>query len=49
MISDLILDGRLQHSLKASFPIFVTLFGILMQVSDLHAEKALFPIFVTPF
>ena len=36
MISDLIWDGRLEHFLKAQFPIFVTLVGILMLVSDLH-------------
>ena len=38
MISDLIWNGRLEHSLKAQFPIFVTLVGILMLVSDLQYE-----------
>ena len=45
----MIWDGRLEHSQKAQFPIFVTLVGILMLVSDLHPEKALFPMFVTLF
>lgn len=36
MISDFILDGRLEHPQKASFPIFVTLSGILILVRDLH-------------
>lgn len=49
MISDLILDGRLEHLQKAQFPIYVTLFGILMLVSDLHHEKAMFPMFVILF
>ena len=47
MISDLILYGRLEHSLKAQFPIFVTLVGILMLVSDLQPQKAPNSIFVT--
>ena len=49
MISDLILDGRFLHPQKAQSPIFVTLFGILMLVSDLHPKKAQSPIFVTLF
>lgn len=49
MMSDLILDGRLSHLQKALFPIFVTLSGILILVSELHPLKALSPIFVTLF
>ena len=37
------------HNQKALFPIFVTLFGILILVSELHNQKALFPITFTPF
>lgn len=40
MMSDLILAGRLSHLQKALFPIFVTLSGILMLVSELQSEKA---------
>ena len=40
LISDLILDGSFSQYLKALFPISVTLFGILILVSDLHHEKA---------
>lgn len=36
IISDLILDEILSHSPKAPSSIFVTLFGILMLVSDLQ-------------
>lgn len=39
IISDLILDGRLQY-LKALYPIFVTLSGIFILVSDSHPPKA---------
>ena len=49
MMSDLILDGRLSHLQKALFPIFVTLSGILILVSERHPSKALRPIFVTLF
>lgn len=38
MMSDLILAGRLSHLQKALFPIFVTLSGILMLVSELQSE-----------
>ena len=38
MMSDLILAGRLSHLQKALFPIFVTLSGILMLVSELESE-----------
>lgn len=48
MISDLVLDGRFLALSKAQFPIAVTLFGILILVSDSHPQKAAFPIFVTP-
>ena len=37
------------HPAKAQFPIFVTLFGILMLINDLHPLKAIFPMFVTLF
>ena len=37
MMSDLILDGMLLQFPKAPSPIFVTLLGILIQVSDLHS------------
>ena len=47
MMSDLILAGRLSHLQKALFPIFVTLSGILMLVSELQSEKACSPIVVT--
>ena len=47
MMSDLILAGRLSHLQKALFPIFVTLSGIFILVSDLHHEKALSSTFVT--
>ena len=40
MMSDLILAGRLSHLQKALFPIFVTLSGILMLVSELQSEKS---------
>ena len=36
MMSDLILDGRFLHPSKAPFPISVTLFGILILVSELQ-------------
>ena len=49
MISDLIWEGRFSQPQKAQSPIFVTLFGILMLVSDLHPKKAQSPIFVTLF
>ena len=49
IISDLILDEILSHSPKAPSSIFVTLFGILMLVSDLHPPKASIPIVVTLF
>ena len=40
MTSDLILDGSFSQYIKALFPISVTLFGIMILVSDLHHEKA---------
>lgn len=49
MILDWILDGRLSHLQKALFPIFVTLSGMLILVSEVHSLKALSPIFVTLF
>lgn len=49
MISDLVLDGRLSHLQKALFPIFVTLSGMLILVSESQAKKAPYPIFVTLF
>ena len=42
------MESELQAT-NAPFPIFVTLFGILILVSELHSEKALSPIFVTLF
>ena len=41
MMSDLILDGRFLHIAKALSPIFVTLFGILILVSELHPQYLL--------
>lgn len=41
MMSDLILDGRFLHPSKAPFPISVTLFGILILVSELQSENVL--------
>ena len=35
------------HSLKASYPILVTEFGIVIDVKPLQPEKAEFPILVT--
>lgn len=46
---DLIIDEMLSHSPKAHSSIFVTLFGIMMLVSETQPEKALLPIFVTLF
>lgn len=40
---------RVLQQKKASSPIFVTLFGILILVSDVQHPKALFPITFTPF
>ena len=41
MMSDLILDGRFLQNSKALSPIFVTLFGILILVSELQYWKVL--------
>ena len=47
MISDLIHDGMLLQSPKADSPIVVSLFRILMLLSELQAANAISPMIVT--
>lgn len=47
MMSSLICGLRFSHPRKASSPMRVTVFGMLMIVMELHPLKALSPMFVT--
>ena len=39
----ILIDTKLEHLLKAEFPIDLTLDGIKIELSKEHSEKALFP------